>query len=119
MQNPYSDNLETDLNGHSDPNDLLSLLEIQVDKDFNIRYNISYASEEEGLQAIAQMFFELSFNHLTDQIYDEIQQQCVLNNKENELSKITSYIQQLLKNATIEQSAQSDDDDVIPPDQSF
>jgi hypothetical protein len=85
-------------------------LSIFVDNEGNIAYNCDWDSTEEGLIGVASIFYKLILDDLPARIFEEIKEQCVLNNAENDFIAIEGMLQQY-------SSVTKDEDSVvIPPD---
>lgn len=101
-----------------DAEDKLAFLVIGVDSEGIIDYNAHWQPEENGLLAIASIFYKLIIENLPLQILEEIKEQCVLNDNQGDylaiLELINNFSEQRLN------SMKGDDDNiVVPPDQVF
>lgn len=98
--------------------DKLAFLFLSVDHSGNIDYNVKWEPGEEGLLAIATIFYKLLIENLPLEMLEQIREQCVLSDNEGDylaiLNIINKFSEQRLGNI------QGDDDNiVIPPDQVF
>ena len=90
--------------------DLVSQLTIYVDQEGNIAYNCDWEPSEDGLLAIATILYKLISDDLPAKIFDEIRDQCVLNNAEADFMAIQAII------AKYRDVNKGEDSIVVPPD---
>jgi len=93
--------------------DVSCQLIIQADLDGIVGYSCDWIPGEEGLIGLASIFYKLLVDNFGEQVFEEIKQQCVLNNAEEDYITIVSLINSKTK------PRESDNDVVVPPDQIF
>jgi hypothetical protein len=93
-------------------------LEISVDKDGSVGYNVNWKEGDEGLLGIASIFYKLIVDNLPEQILEGIKQDCISKNEEFEYMAIIEIVNKLSK-VSINQNNTGDDNIVVPPDQIF
>lgn len=98
--------------------DKLAFLTIGVDTNGIVDYNVHWKPEEEGLVAIANIFYKLIVDNLSIQILEEIRQQCVLNGSEGDYLIMLNIINKLSEK-TLQDHQDDEDNIVVPPDQVF
>lgn len=96
---------------HSDEN-VLSQLTIAVDKDGEFIFGCDWDDGEAGIEAVASIFFSVSYDDLMEKILGHLKAQCVLEGNED-FDTILETIKKLI-------SLNSKDDDsgdsvVVPP----
>ena len=94
-----------------------SILTILVDNEGIVQYNCDWAEGDEGLIAMASIFYKILVDNLPMQILEEIKEQCVLNGKEGDYMALVSLINNNLDDTPKEEDV--DNDICIPPDQIF
>lgn len=95
----------------NDSEESCSKLIISVDKEGNVSYNCDWEPSTEGLVGVAAIFYKLLLDDLPVKIFDEIKEQCVLNNTETDFMAIESLIQEY---STLDHK--TSEDVVVPPD---
>lgn len=90
-------------------------LNITVDKNGFVSYNCDWIPGESGIIGLASIFYKFLFDNFSEEILQEIKQQCVLNNSEADymavINLINSYDAKVRKN--------DEDQVVISPDQVY
>jgi hypothetical protein len=95
----------------NDSEESCSKLVILVDNEGNVSYNCDWEPSTEGLVGIAAIFYKLLLDDLPAKIFDEIKEQCVLNNTETDFMAIENLIQEY---STLDHKM--DEDVVVSPD---
>tara|TARA_Y100001936_G_C15927171_1_gene587313 strand:+ start:389 stop:736 length:348 start_codon:yes stop_codon:yes gene_type:complete len=97
-------------NNSSSEQDFSAKLTILVDKEGEIVYNCDWEPTDDGLLGVASIFYKLLIDDLGNKIFEEIKNQCVLNNAETDFMAIENII---YKYASIDSKG---DSVVVPPD---
>ena len=95
----------------NDSEESCSKLIISVDKEGTVSYNCDWEPSTEGLVGVAAIFYKLLLDDLPAKIFDEIKEQCVLNNTETDFMAIENLIQEY---STLD--PKTNEDVVVPPD---
>lgn len=99
----------------NEDSELSAQLVIAVDKKGFVSYNCDWIPGENGVVGLATIFYKLLLDNFSEEILQEIKQQCVLNDSESEyiavINLINSYDSKVKK--------PDDDQVVIPPDQVY
>lgn len=99
----------------NEESELAAQLVIAVDKNGLVSYNCDWIPGESGIIGLATIFYKLLLDNFSQEILQEIKQQCVLNGGESDyiavIDLINSYDSKVKK--------PDDDQVVIPPDQVY
>lgn len=102
---------------HNDDDEkLLATLNILVDKNGIMEYNCDWDGSEDGITAVASIFYKIMFDGLSESILAQIKEQCVLEGKEETYMSIINLISALAVDNTVDSV---DDEVVVQPDQVF
>jgi len=99
--------------------DFEAKLEIRVDKEGVLSYNCDWEPGDEGLIAVASIFYKIMVDNLCSEILEEIKQQCVISDSEADYMAVINLINAQLDDQKSSSEGTSDDDVVVPPDQVF
>jgi hypothetical protein len=93
------------------------VLALVVNEKGELNYQINWSPDEKGLHGAASIFYNLIFDNLAFKIFEELREQCVLNDAEIDYLTISKMMNNFLQS----QQAKSKDEDevVVPPDQIF
>lgn len=94
----------------------LATLNILVDKNGIMEYNCDWDGSEDGITAVASIFYKIMFDGLSESILAQIKEQCVLEGKEETYMSIINLIGALAVDNTVDSV---DDEVVVQPDQVF
>jgi hypothetical protein len=89
---------------------LVSQLTVYVDQEGNIAYNCDWEPSEDGLLGIGTILYKLISDDLPNKIFDEIRDQCVLNDAEADFMAIQAII------SKYRDIKKGEDSIVVPPD---
>ncbi len=110
MNNSYPEDLDL-ING-----DYLSSLNIAVTKDGEFTFACDWEPTDEGIKAVASIFYGITYDDLTEQILSEVKHQCVLKGNHSEFLDIVECLKALLSaSKDDEHSAERNDSLVVPP----
>jgi len=112
---PQDPQLDTDLGDFLQ--DKVCSLAITVDKNNELTYQINWSPDESGLAGAASVFYSLLFDDLGLKIFEEMKQQCVINNAEMDYLAISKIMHSFLESQ--QANTQTNDEVVVPPDQIF
>jgi|DEB0MinimDraft_6_1074348.scaffolds.fasta_scaffold249533_2 hypothetical protein len=101
---------------NNDDEKLLATLNILVDKNGIMEYNCDWDGSEDGITAVASIFYKIMFDGLSESILAQIKEQCVLECKEETYMSIINLIGALAVDNTVDGV---DDEVVVQPDQVF
>lgn len=90
-------------------------LVITVDKQGFVSYSCDWTPGENGIIGLASIFYKLLLDNFSEEILQEIKQQCVLNNSEADYMAVIS----LINNYDSKFKKQDDDQVVVAPDQVY
>ncbi len=72
--------------------DLLANLVFWVDKRGEVQYHMDWTEDNDGIQALSKIFYELIHNGYADLILSKMREQCVLNDTELEYESFIKLI---------------------------
>lgn len=97
--------------------DKVCALAITINENNELTYQIDWHQDEDGLHAAASIFYNLLFDNLAAKIFEELKQQCVLNDAETDYLIISKIMHNFLQSQ--QANLQDNDEVVVPPDQIF
>ena len=79
----------------------IAQLTIRVSKDEEVTFGCNWESDEQGIQAVAGIFYGMAYDNLAERILNHLKEQCVLEDSDEEFTTIMQSIKDLiLSNAT-------------------
>jgi hypothetical protein len=93
---------------------------VLTDQEGNMNYRVDWQATDSAIIGIASIFFSLMFDRLSFKIFEEIKQQCVLNDAESDYLSMLKIINELAESANLTNDNEDNKGSVvIPPDQSI
>ena len=90
MKNYYQEEDE-----HSEE-ECIAQLTIRVSKDEEVTFGCNWESDEQGIQAVAGIFYGMAYDNLAEQILNHLKEQCVLEDTGEEFMTIMQSIKDLI-----------------------
>ena len=74
----------------------IAQLTIRISKDEEVTFGCNWESDEQGIQAVAGIFYGMAYDNLAERILNHLKEQCVLEDAGEEFMTIMQSIKDLI-----------------------
>ena len=74
----------------------IAQLTIRISKDEEVTFSCNWESDEQGIQAVAGIFYGMAYDNLAERILNHLKEQCVLEDTSEEFITIMQSIKDLI-----------------------
>lgn len=101
MKNSYQEDLDLNELG------LLAQLTITVSKNEEFAFGCDWDSSDDGIKAMSSIFYGIGYDELTEQILNQLKEQCVIEGNGDEFLTIVNLLKELISSRNENASSES------------